>query len=134
MGRVSKEKIMDNDTITETGRNSKPHERIERTATRLKEGTSNAVSGAKQKFDAAADRVESGLHRATDASARGAERAADKAGEWRERSAELASDTRERADVMLGSVREFVREKPVQSVAIALAAGWLLGRLLGPRR
>jgi ElaB/YqjD/DUF883 family membrane-anchored ribosome-binding protein len=27
-----------------------------------------------------------------------------------------------------------VREKPVQSVAIALAAGWLLGRLLGPRR
>ena len=126
--------IMANDISSEAGRNGNPHERIERTATRVKEGTSSAVSGAKEKFDAAADRVESGLHRATDASARGAERAADKAEEWRDRGAELASRARDRADDALGNVRDFVREKPVQSVAIALAAGWLLGRLLGPRR
>ena len=74
------------------------------------------------------------MHRATDASARGAERAADKAGEWRDRGSELASRARDRADDALGTVRDFVREKPVQSVAIALAAGWLIGRLLGPRR
>jgi ElaB/YqjD/DUF883 family membrane-anchored ribosome-binding protein len=74
------------------------------------------------------------LHRATDASARGAHRATDKANEWRDRSAELASGARQRTDAALGSVRAFVRDKPVQSVAIALAAGWLLGRLLSPRR
>lgn len=120
--------------ITEEGRNGNAHERIERTATRFKEGASSAVSGAKDKLDAAADHVESGLHRAADASARGAHRATDKAAEWRERGAELASGARERADDALANVRDFVREKPVQSVAIALAAGWLLGRLLGPRR
>lgn len=125
---------MANETTTETSRSGNNHERIERTATRFKEGTSNVVSGAKEKFDAAADRVESGLHRAADASARGAERAADKAGEWRDRGAGFVSEARERADDALDNVRDFVREKPVQSVAIALAAGWLIGRLLGPRR
>lgn len=125
---------MSQDISNEPVRNAGTHERIERTATRVKEGTTNAVSGAKEKFGAAADHVESGLHRATDASARGAERAADKASEWRDRGAELASRARDRADDAMDNVRDFVREKPVQSVAIALAAGWLLGRLLGPRR
>jgi ElaB/YqjD/DUF883 family membrane-anchored ribosome-binding protein len=120
--------------IDQEVRNGGTHERIERTAARIKEGTSSAVGSAKDKFGAAADRVESGLHRATDASARGAERAADKAGEWRDRGGELAADARDRADAALDSVRDFVREKPVQSVAIALAAGWLLGRVLGHRR
>lgn len=110
------------------------HERIERAAERFKTGTSSAVSGAKDKFGNAADRVEAGLHRAADASARGASRVADKAGEWRERGAQLASGARDQADDALDHVRDFVREKPVQSVAIALAAGWLLGRLLTPRR
>jgi ElaB/YqjD/DUF883 family membrane-anchored ribosome-binding protein len=125
---------MSNDITQEEARNGGAHERIERTANRFKEGTSSAVSGAKEKFDSAADHVESGLHHAADATARGAHRAADKAGEWRERGADLASHARDRADDALANVRDFVREKPVQSVAIALAAGWLLGRLLGPRR
>lgn len=125
---------MDNEISNETGRTTPAHERIERTAARVKEGTSSVVAGARQKFDNAAEHVESGLHRATDASARGAERATEKAAELRNRSAELASDARQRADAALGSVRAFVREKPVQSVAIALAAGWLIGRILSPRR
>ncbi len=123
---------MDSD-IDQEGRSGGTHGRIERTAARIKEGTSSAVAGAKEKFDSAADHVESGVHRATDASARGAERAADKAGEWRDRGGELAADARDRADAVLDNVREFVRDKPVQSVAIALAAGWLLGRVLGRR-
>lgn len=125
---------MDNEISNEAGRTTPAHERIERTATRVKEGTSSVVGGARQKFDHASEQVESGLHRATDASARGAHRATDKANEWRDRSVEFASDARQRTDAALGSVRAFVREKPVQSVAIALAAGWLLGRLLSPRR
>lgn len=125
---------MSQDITQDEGRNGTTHERIERTATRFKEGTSSAVSSAKQKFDSAADRVESGLHHATDASARGAERAAEKAGKLRERGTRMVADARDRADAALDDVRDFVREKPVQSVAIALAAGWLLGRLLRPRR
>jgi ElaB/YqjD/DUF883 family membrane-anchored ribosome-binding protein len=35
---------------------------------------------------------------------------------------------------MLDTVREFVRERPAQSLAIALAAGWVIGRVLGGRR
>ena len=125
---------MANDITQDEGRNGSTHERIERTAAHFKEGTSSAVSGAKEKFDHAADRVESGLHHAADATARGAHRATDKAGELRERGAELASRARDRADDAFDNVRDFVREKPVQSVAIALAAGWVLGRLLTPRR
>lgn len=124
---------MNTDITQGENRDGGAHERIERTAERVKQGTSSAVGSAKKKFDAAADRVESGVHRATDASARGAERAADKADEWRERGSELASDARDRADAVLDNVRSFVREKPVQSVAIALATGWLIGRLLGRR-
>ncbi|HET7562527.1 MAG TPA: hypothetical protein VFJ87_09135 [Rhodanobacteraceae bacterium] len=108
--------------ITQDEARNSSHERIERTAARFKEGTSSVVGGAKEKLDAAADHVESGLHRATDASARGAKRAAEKAGQLRDR-----------GDEALETVRDFVREKPVQSVAIALAAGWLIGRLLNRR-
>lgn len=125
---------MSQEISNDAGRAGSAHERIERTTTRFKEGTSSAVSGAKEKLDSAADHVESGLHHAADATARGAHRAADKADALRERGSELASQARERADDAMANVRDFVREKPVQSVAIALAAGWLLGRLLGPRR
>ncbi|HEX7324392.1 MAG TPA: hypothetical protein VF292_03425 [Rhodanobacteraceae bacterium] len=125
---------MSNDiTADETGGHG-AHERIERTTERFKAGTSSAVDSAKDRFDTAADRVESGLHHAADATARGAHRATDKAGEWRDRGAEMAAGARDRTDAMFDNVRDFVREKPVQSVAIALAAGWVLGRLLGPRR
>ena len=36
----------------------------------------------------------------------------------------------DRADAWLEQVRDYVREKPMQSVAIALGAGWLIGRIL----
>lgn len=125
---------MNQDITSDDERGDDAQGRIERTATRFKDGTSSAVSGAKDKFGSAADRVEAGLHRAADATARGASRMSDKAGEWRDRGAELASGARDHADAALDNVRDFVREKPVQSVAIALAAGLLLGRLLTPRR
>lgn len=125
--------------VAEKGNSDMPRDgvtgsRIEAGAERFKQGTTQAVEAAKQKFDSAADRVEEGLHSATDASARAAIRAAEKAAEARERSRALAGDARERASDMLQSVREFVRERPAQSLAIALAAGWVLGRVLGGRR
>lgn len=106
--------------------------RIDHAAERAKQGASDAVSGVKDKVDTAADRIEKGLHHAADAGAHGARRVAGNASEWYDRSVELASSARDRADQAAENLRNRVREKPLQSVAIALALGWLVGGLLGP--
>jgi ElaB/YqjD/DUF883 family membrane-anchored ribosome-binding protein len=126
----------ENTMATNTPRtaNEGPHGRIERAAERAKEATSDMVDSTRDKMDAAADRVEEGFHHAADTGARTAHRSADKIGELRKRGAELASDAGDRADLLLDRIREFARDKPVQSLAMTLAAGWLLGRLLKPRR
>ena len=104
--------------------------RIDERAERIKQATSNAVASTKETVDRAADQVEEGLHRATDKAADAANRATDKAAEIGERSREVYDQTMDRADVWMEQARDYVREKPVQSVAIALGAGWLLGRIL----
>lgn len=99
----------------------------------VREGVANAATSAKARLEAAADRVGDAAYRAADATATGAHRAAAKAGEWSERGTDLASATRQRADAVADSLRELVRDKPVQSVALALAAGWVAAHLLGRR-
>ncbi|RDS81651.1 DUF883 family protein [Dyella monticola] len=106
------------------------HERIDQGAERIKQATSDAVASSKDKFDRAADRVEERVHSATDKAAHAANRASDKVNEAAERSRAAYDQARDRADEWLEEVREYVREKPVQAVAIALGAGWLLGRIL----
>ncbi len=105
-------------------------DRIDQRAERIKQATSEAVAATKDKGERAADRVEEGLHHATDKAAGAAHKASDKAARVGERGREVYDETRERADAWLEQVRDYVREKPVQSVAIALGAGWLLGRIL----
>jgi ElaB/YqjD/DUF883 family membrane-anchored ribosome-binding protein len=105
-------------------------ERIEERAERIKQATTSAVTNTKEAVDRAADHVEESLHRATDKAAGAATRATEKAGEYRQRGREAYDDAIDRADEWLDVAREYVREKPVQSVAIALGAGWLLGRIL----
>lgn len=105
-------------------------ERIDERAERVKQATSHAVSSAKEKVDHAADRVEQGLHHAADKTASAAHRTVDKAAEVGEQGRMAYERTRDRADEFLEQAREYVREKPMQSVAIALGAGWLLGRIL----
>jgi ElaB/YqjD/DUF883 family membrane-anchored ribosome-binding protein len=104
--------------------------RIDESAERVKQATSHVVASTKDAVDRAADHVESGLHSATDKAASAANRATDKAAELGERGREAYDATMDRADVWLETARDYVREKPVQSVAIALGAGWLLGRIL----
>lgn len=104
--------------------------RIDERAERVKQATSDAVASTKGAVDRAADRVEEGLHHATDKTASAANRAAEKAAAVSERSREAYDRTMDHADVWLEQARDYVREKPVQSVAIALGAGWLLGRIL----
>jgi ElaB/YqjD/DUF883 family membrane-anchored ribosome-binding protein len=104
--------------------------RIEEGAERIKQATSDAVASTKETVNRTADRVEEGLHRATDKAAGAATRATEKAADISERGREAYDDAMDRADLWLERAREYVREKPVQSVAIALGAGWLLGRIL----
>jgi ElaB/YqjD/DUF883 family membrane-anchored ribosome-binding protein len=105
-------------------------ERIEERAERIKQATTSAVTNTKEAVDRAADKVEEGLHRATDKAADTATRATEKADEYRQRGREVYDEAVDRADEWLERARDYVREKPVQSVAIALGAGWLLGRIL----
>lgn len=104
--------------------------RIDEGAERVKQATSNAVAGTKEAVDRAADHVEASLHRATDKVAAGAHQASDKIADASERGRAAYDATMDRADEWMEQVRDYVREKPVQSMAIALGAGWLLGRLL----
>ena len=104
--------------------------RIDEGAERIKQATSSAVASTKETVDRAADHVEDGLHRATDKAADAASRATEKAARASERGREVYDETMDRADAWMEQAREYVREKPVQSVAIALGAGWLLGRIL----
>ena len=106
------------------------HERIDQGADRIKQATSDAVASSKDKFGRVADHVEEGLHRATDKAAHAANRASDKVDDAKERGRAAYGQAREQADEWLEEVRDYVREKPVQAVAIALGAGWLLGRIL----
>lgn len=113
---------------SETGLGNR--DRIDQSAERVKQATSHAVAGTKDAVDRAADRVEGGVHRATDKAAEAAHRASSKAADLAERSRQLREQSMDSAEVWLDQAREYVREKPTQSVLIALGAGWLLGRIL----
>lgn len=104
--------------------------RIDEQAERIKQATSHAVNSTKQTVDRAAGQVEESLHRATDKAADAVNRATDKAAALGERGREAYDETADRVDAWLDHARGYVREKPVQSLAIAIGAGWLLGRIL----
>jgi ElaB/YqjD/DUF883 family membrane-anchored ribosome-binding protein len=127
---LSSENVMNKEVQANETHEHNVHERIDHGAERIKHATSEAVASSKDKFGRVADHVEEGLHRATDKAAHAANRASDKVDDAKERSRAAYDQARDRADEWLDEVRDYVREKPVQAVAIALGAGWLLGRIL----
>ena len=118
------------DPLADTDMSSRTHTRIDQGAERVKQATSDAVARTKQAVNTTADRVEAGVHRATDKTASAAHRASDTAADLSERGRQLRDETMDRAELWMEQAREYVREKPMQSVAIAVGAGWLLGRIL----
>lgn len=104
-------------------------ERIGAGAERFKDATSRTVERARDAMDRAAGRVEHGMHSATDRAAAAAERVADRADQAEARGREAVDEAMHHAEDWWQKARGYVSEKPVQSVAIAVAAGWLLGRL-----
>lgn len=107
-----------------------PSERIDEGAEHFKQATSNAVDRTHDTLDRAADKVEDGLHRGTDKVASAAEHAADRAASAAEHGRESLDEVMAHAGDWADKAREYVRENPTQSVVMALAAGWLIGRLL----
>jgi len=118
------------DPLADTDTSSRAHTRIDQGAERVKQATSDAVARTKQAVNTTADRVEAGVHRATDKTASAAHRASDTAADLSERGRQLRDETMDRAELWMEQAREYVREKPMQSIAIAVGAGWLLGRIL----
>ncbi|MBP1474972.1 DUF883 family protein [Frateuria sp. MAH-13] len=109
---------------------SKTHTRIDQGAERVKQATSDAVERTKQAVNHTADKVEAGVHRAADKTAGAAHRASDKAADLSERGRQMRDETMDKAELWMEQAREYVREKPMQSLAMAVGAGWLLGRIL----
>jgi ElaB/YqjD/DUF883 family membrane-anchored ribosome-binding protein len=109
---------------------SSAHARIDQGAERVKQATSDAVARTKQAVNDTADKVEAGVHRAADKTAGAAHRASDKAADLTERGRQKRDDTMDMAEAWIAQARAYVREKPMQSIAIAVGAGWLLGRIL----
>lgn len=108
-----------NTTNTASGRTGENTERF-------KEGTSDAVNRTRATADHAADHVEHGMHRGADKIASAAQRAKE--------SGRKAMDTAmEHADDWTGKACDYVREKPTQSLVMAVAAGWLLSKVLRHR-
>lgn len=106
---------------SDTPRNAS--ERIEEGAERFKKATSRAVGSTHEAVDRAADRVEHGVHRGTDKVAGAAEYATEHGREALDEAVAHANDWMDRAC-------NYVREKPTQSLLMAVAAGWLVGRLM----
>ena len=116
--------------LSETAATPLAGSRIDQSAERVKQATSEAVARTKQAVNATADKVETGVHRATDKAAGAAHAANEKAADFADRGRELCDTTMDKADAWMAQARDYVRTKPMQSVAIALGAGWLLGRIL----
>lgn len=99
----------------------------------LADTVDHAATGAHQAIDRTADaarpavdRLASGAHQAVDKIAGAATHAAEslehKGDQWCDAQTQL-----------VGTCREFVRENPVATLGIAVAAGFLLSRLLSSR-
>ena len=99
---------------------------LERTVDQASTGAHNAIDKASDAARPAVERITSGAHQAVDKFASVASQAADSLGVKGEQLMKL----QERA---LEQCRVYVRENPVASLGIAIAAGYLLSRVLRSR-
>lgn len=118
------------DPVVSGSRIDEHAERVKQAASRAAAGTKDAVDRAAERVDQATDRAEQGVHRTTDKAANAAHRASEKAADLGERGRQAYDQTADQAEAWMQAAREYVRAKPMQSVAIALGAGWVLGRIL----
>ena len=95
---------------------------VERKANQAHQMVDNAARQATDKAAPAIDRVAQVAHSTVDKVAG----AAGPAAEW---VGETAAELKQQRDALLDSCRVVVRERPLVVLGVALAAGYLLGRL-----
>ena len=95
---------------------------IERTASQAHQTVDDIARKATDKAGPAIDRVARAAHQTVDKVAQAAQPAA----EWLGDSAERVMQTQ---DQMLANCRDYIRERPLVTLGVALAAGYLIGRL-----
>ncbi|MEP6997097.1 MAG: hypothetical protein ABI900_05580 [Betaproteobacteria bacterium] len=95
---------------------------LERTASQAHQTVDDLARRATDKAGPAIDRVARAAHQTVDKVAQAAQPAA----EWIGGSAERLRQTQ---DQVLASCRDYVRERPLVTLGVALAAGYLIGRI-----
>jgi ElaB/YqjD/DUF883 family membrane-anchored ribosome-binding protein len=95
---------------------------IERTASQAHQAVDDIARKATDKAGPAIDRVARAAHQTVDKVAQ----AAHPAAEWIGDSAERVRQTQEQ---MIAASRDYVRERPLLTLGVALAVGYLIGRL-----
>jgi ElaB/YqjD/DUF883 family membrane-anchored ribosome-binding protein len=97
-------------------------------------GNSSTVSGmagrANQAIDQAADKAAPALERGRETAHRTIDKIADSAVPAADWAAEKSRQVVTRSSELVGAAGSYVREKPLASVAGALAIGYLIGRVL----
>ena len=84
------------------------------------------MATSKQQQDNTVDRMSQSAHDTID-------RAAQAAGHYYERFAEKGEELMGMQEEWVDTAREYVREKPLQALGMALAAGYLLHMIFGRR-
>jgi ElaB/YqjD/DUF883 family membrane-anchored ribosome-binding protein len=95
---------------------------IERTSGQAHQAIDTAAAKASEKAGPAIDRAAQAAHQTVDKVAQAAAPAAD----W---ISENADQLRAQQEQLLEGARSYVRDRPLVAVGVALAAGYLVGRL-----
>ena len=95
---------------------------VERKATQAHQTVDDIARKATEKAGPAIDRVAEAAHQTVDKVAQAAGPAAD----WLNDSAERM---KQRQDQMISVSRDYIRERPLVTLGVALAVGYLIGRL-----
>jgi ElaB/YqjD/DUF883 family membrane-anchored ribosome-binding protein len=88
------------------------------------------MSGVKANMDRTIERTSERAHQAVDRAAGAASSVAERLGERVDSLAERGEELRELPENWLEGAREYVRENPVASLGIALAAGYILSMIM----
>lgn len=95
---------------------------VDRTANQAHRAVDNAADTAAAKAGPAIERAAQAVHQTVDKVAE----AAGPAAEWINQNAD---QLRQKQDELLENCRSYIRNRPLATVGIAIAAGYLIGRL-----
>ena len=99
----------------------------------LKRGIRQAESGVHSTIDKAAEAARPAVDRVASSAHRAVDEVANIAGHAAETVSEKGEQLKDAQEQMVGYSREYMRKHPIASLGIAVAAGFLLSRIIGSR-